>query len=110
MKRYLLILTLALTALVAAAREVKTVVFTTDPQMHCASCENKIKGNLRFERGVKAIETCVDSQTVTVRYDAQKTSPEKLIAALAKIGYTAKVVKPCPAEQGEEATKSEEKE
>ena len=24
----------------------RTVVVTTTPQMHCASCENKIKGNL----------------------------------------------------------------
>uniref|UniRef100_UPI004026F15A hypothetical protein n=1 Tax=Prevotella sp. TaxID=59823 RepID=UPI004026F15A len=34
------------------AKDIKTVVFTTTPQMHCAACENKIKSNLRFEKGL----------------------------------------------------------
>lgn len=55
-------------------REIKTVVFTTTPQMHCAVCENKIKNNLRFEKGIKSIETSVPNQTVTVKYNADKTT------------------------------------
>lgn len=55
-------------------REIKTVVFTTTPQMHCAACENKIKDNLRFEKGIKNIETSVPNQTVTVKYNADKTT------------------------------------
>ena len=55
-------------------REIKTVVFTTTPQMHCAACENKIKNNLRFEKGIKSIETSVPDQTVTVKYNADKTT------------------------------------
>lgn len=55
-------------------REIKTVVFTTTPQMHCAACENKIKNNLRFEKGIKSIETSVPNQTVTVKYNADKTT------------------------------------
>lgn len=51
-------------------REIKTVVFATTPQMHCAACENKIKNNLRFEKGIKSIETSVPDQTVTVKYNA----------------------------------------
>ena len=54
-------------------REIKTVFFTTTPQMHCAACENKIKNNLRFEKGIKSIETSVPNQTVTVKYNADKT-------------------------------------
>ena len=42
-----------LTAIVGLAKDIKTVVVTTQPQMHCSGCENKIKGNLRFEKGVK---------------------------------------------------------
>ena len=53
-------------------REIKTVFFTTTPQMHCAACENKIKNNLRFEKGIKSIETSVPDQTVTVKYNADK--------------------------------------
>ena len=55
-------------------REIKTVFFTTTPQMHCAACENKIKNNLRFEKGIKSIETSVPNQTVTVKYNAGKTT------------------------------------
>lgn len=55
-------------------REIKTVVFTTTPQMHCAASENKIKNNLRFEKGIKNIETSVPNQTVTVKYNADKTT------------------------------------
>ena len=55
-------------------REIKTVFFTTTPQMHCVACENKIKNNLRFEKGIKSIETSVPNQTVTVKYNADKTT------------------------------------
>ena len=55
-------------------REIKTVFFTTTPQMHCVACENKIKNNLRFEKGIKSIETSVPDQTVTVKYNADKTT------------------------------------
>ena len=55
-------------------REIKTVFFTTTPQMHCAACENKIKSNLRFEKGIKNIETSVPNQMVTVKYNADKTT------------------------------------
>lgn len=55
-------------------REIKTVVFTTTPQMHCAACENKIKSNHRFEKGIKNIETSVPNLTVTVKYNADKTT------------------------------------
>ena len=66
MKRSVLALAMGLIAITAMAKTIKTTVFTTSPQMHCENCENKIKGNLRFEKGVKKIVTDIDSQTVTV--------------------------------------------
>lgn len=81
---------MALFAIASLAKDIKTVVFTTTPKMHCESCENKIKNNLRFEKGVKSIETSVEEQTVTVRYDADKTTVEKLLKGFAKFGYSAK--------------------
>ncbi len=82
-----------LTAAVAFGKDLKTVVFTTTPQMHCANCENKIKSNLRFEKGIKSIETSVNDQTVTVQYDSAKTTPEKLQKGFEKFGYKARVLK-----------------
>ena len=40
-----------MSAMAAGNKNDSTVVFTTTPQMHCSSCEAKIKDNLRFERG-----------------------------------------------------------
>ena len=77
-------------AIAASAKDIKTVIFTTTPQMHCANCENKIKGNLRFEKGVKAIKTDVEAQKVFVSYDSKKTTEEKLQKAFEKFGYRQK--------------------
>ena len=45
--------------------------------MHCANCESKIKNNIRFEKGIKEIETNLADKTVTIKYDADKTTVEK---------------------------------
>ena len=82
-----------LTASVSLAKDIKTVIVTTKPQMHCDNCEKKIKGNLRFEKGVKSIETNVDQQRVTITYDADKTNAETIIKAFDKFGYKATEVK-----------------
>lgn len=78
MKKILVMFTMMMVAMVTFAKDIKTIVFTTTPQMHCEACENKIKSNLRFEKGIKSIETSVPDQTVTVLYNAGKTTPEKL--------------------------------
>lgn len=93
-----------LTASVALAKDIKTVVVTTQPQMHCENCEKKIKGNLRFEKGVKLIETNIEQQRVTITYDADKTTPAQLIKSFGKFGYKATEVK-----ADKEETKEEKK-
>lgn len=85
----LFITMLALLFAFGANAEVKKAVYTVNPKMSCQNCENKIKSNLRFEKGVKNIETSLDAQTVTVTYDDTKTTPEKITAGLKKIGYAA---------------------
>ena len=80
---------LFMVAMIATAKDIKTVVFTTTPQMHCANCENKIKGNLRFEKGVKEIKTDIEAQKVFVTYDADKTTEKKLQDSFEKFGYKA---------------------
>ena len=82
-----------LTAVVGMAKDIKSVVFTTNPEMHCEGCENKIKGNLRFEKGVKNIITDLKTKTVTIEYDADKTNVQNLIKGFKKIKYEAKEVK-----------------
>ena len=93
MKKVLILSAMMLTAIVAIAKDIKTVVVTTQPQMHCSGCEDKIKGNLRFEKGVKQIECSIDEQRITITYDADKTSSEKIIQSFGKFGYKATEVK-----------------
>ena len=93
MKKLALICAMMLTAVVSQAKDIKTVIVTTQPQMHCASCENKIKGNLRFEKGVKQIECDIPQQRVTITYDAEKATPNAIIQSFGKFGYKATEVK-----------------
>lgn len=93
MKRNIILSIVTLFAVAAMAKDIKTVVFTTTPQMHCDKCESKIKNSVRFVRGVKSIETIVERQTVTIKYDADKTSPEKIREGFTKVGYTVKEAK-----------------
>ncbi len=94
MKKYLLLFVMIMaTATCFAKKDIQAVVFTTTPQMHCSACENRIKGNLRFEKGIKTIATSVENQTVTIQFDASKTSVEKLQKGFEKIGYKARVLK-----------------
>ena len=93
MKRTVLVCAMMLTAMVGLAKDIKTVVVTTQPVMHCESCEDKIKGNLRFEKGVKQIECNIDEQRVTITYDADKTKPETIIQSFEKFGYKATEIK-----------------
>lgn len=99
MKRHFLLLTLALCAITSFAKDIKTIIVTTNPQMHCEACENKIKSNMRFEKGIKAIETNISRQEVTLTYDADKTTPEKLMKGFEKFGYTATVKTGCDKKQ-----------
>jgi copper chaperone CopZ len=93
MKKTLLLSAMMLTAAVGLAKDIKTAIFTTNPEMHCESCENKIKGNLRFEKGIKSIKTDLKSKTVTIQYDADKTNVQNIIKGFKKIKYEAKKVK-----------------
>lgn len=55
MKKNLFLLVLLFASMAVSAKDIRKVTVTTTPQMHCAACENKIKNNLRFEKGVKMI-------------------------------------------------------
>ncbi|WP_028902500.1 MULTISPECIES: heavy-metal-associated domain-containing protein [unclassified Prevotella] len=83
-------------ASICLAKDIKTVVLTTNPQMHCISCEKKIKDNIRFEKGIKSIKTDLDNKTVTIEYDADKTSVADIIEGFKKIKYDATEVKSAP--------------
>ena len=74
------------------AGNLRVLILTPTPQMHCESCEKKIKGNIRFEKGVKNVETNIEKQEVTITYDPKKNNVEGLRSTMKKIGYDTKVV------------------
>ncbi len=96
MKRVIFLLSAVIISLSALAADPVSAYFTVSPKMSCANCESKIKNNLRYEKGVKKIDTSLDNQIVTVTYDPTKTSADKLVGAFKKIGYNATEVKEAP--------------
>lgn len=99
MKQTLFITLMAL-LLGFGGKELRVLVLTPTPQMHCESCENKIKKNMRFENGVKKVETNIEKQEVTITYDPSKNTVEGLQAGMKKIGYDTKVVSDKQVENG----------
>lgn len=93
MKKILMLFVVFLATLTTTAKEIKVVMFSPEPRMTCEKCENRIKGNLRFEKGVKKIETDLKNQTITVTYDADKTDLEKLEKAFMKIDFKVTEIK-----------------
>ncbi len=94
-----LLMIMASLLLIAGGKDLRVLVMTPTPNMHCEKCENKIKKNLRFEKGVVKIETSVKEQTVTVTYNASKTNVEKIQVAMKEIGYETKVISDKPKEE-----------
>ena len=72
------------------AKDIRTLVVTTNPQMHCKNCEKRVVNNLKDVKGIKSIETSVADQTVTIQYNAKKTNEEALINAFAAFGMKAR--------------------
>ena len=65
--------------------EIKEVTFNV--HLHCENCVKKVQENIAFEKGVKDLHVCLEDQTVSLKYDAAKTSEETLKTAIEKLGY-----------------------
>ena len=61
--------------------------------MTCEKCQQRIEDNISFEKGVTDLIVNLPQKTVTIEYRKDKTSPEKLKAAICKLGYTATPLK-----------------
>ena len=60
--------------------------------MTCASCGVAVKTALKKVDGFKSADVLVKDGRAVVTYDPQKTDPEKLAAAVTRLGYEAKPV------------------
>lgn len=92
-RRMLAALVVALLSVTAVmAKDIRIAIFKVS-QMHCENCERKVKNNIKFEKGVKEFSTDLNTKTVSITYDADKTNIDKLKAGFKKFKYEAEFVK-----------------
>lgn len=98
MKSYLKILLLFFviaipSAALAQNKEKKTETIKFETSIECQNCVNNIMKNIPFEKGVKDVKCNLETTVVTIVYQPEKNTPEKLKRAIEKLGYTAKEIK-----------------
>lgn len=76
---------LSISAFAAKPKQVETVTFKV--HLHCQNCVKKVTENISFEKGVVDLKCSLENGTVAVSYNPEKTSEEKLAAAIKKLGY-----------------------
>ncbi len=77
---------------VGAASAAKTErVLIAIEGMSCTSCASGIKAMLKRTPGVISAEVSYERREAIVDYDADKTSREKIVEAVTKLGYKATV-------------------
>jgi mercuric ion transport protein len=57
--------------------------------LSCVACEIPVRHALRRVDGVKSVQVNAGTKTATVDYDATKTDPHQLVAAINSTGYRA---------------------
>ena len=71
-------------------KKTEEVVFLTN--IFCNNCKAKIEKNISWEKGVKDLTVNLEKKTVTIVYNPQKTTEEKLKNAIEKLGYTCETI------------------
>ncbi len=89
------VLGLASTALAdskVAKIKVKASIYC-DHCQKCESCGKRLENAIYDVKGVKRMDLNTADNTVEIVYNAEKTNPDKLRAAIAKVGFDADDVK-----------------
>ncbi len=98
LKSLLIALVLVATANVASAQKKSVEKVTIQTSAVCEMCKTTIEEGMVYVKGVREADLNLDDFKVTVTYRADKTDPEKIKKAIAKLGYTADDVKPTQAD------------
>ncbi|NHB69790.1 heavy-metal-associated domain-containing protein [Perlabentimonas gracilis] len=64
-----------------------------EANLSCDGCKKTVETGLAKAKGVKEVKADPTTKMVTVTYDESKTSEEKLVKSIEKMGYKAKVSK-----------------
>jgi mercuric ion binding protein len=95
-KTILSLMMMTIVTLAATAQDATTAELKVATSAICGSCKATIEKALAFEKGVKKSELDVKTKVVTVTYNPEKTSPEKIRLAISNAGYDADDVKANP--------------
>lgn len=71
----------------ATKSRIQTIVIKTSAV--CESCKETLEKAMAYEKGVKESNLHVESKMLTVKYDSEKTTPEKIKKAVTMAGYDA---------------------
>ena len=73
----------------AQEKKSKTETVEIKSSVVCGMCEERVKQDLAFEKGVKSVEVNLETKMITVEFNPKKTNKEKIKKAITKIGYDA---------------------
>jgi copper chaperone CopZ len=90
MKKIVFMMVMLFVALLSYA-QVQTVQIKTSAQ--CEMCKSKIEKKVMAVKGVKNATLNMQTKTLTVKYDSQKTELNVIKTAVSKAGYDADEVK-----------------
>ncbi len=62
------------------------------PSMNCAACAVNIERSLMKENGIVRAEVVFKTKLAVIEYDSAKISPEKVVSAVDKTGFTAEPI------------------
>jgi periplasmic mercuric ion binding protein len=78
-----------LTVKTGIAQDTGTAEIKIKTSAICDMCKETIENHLAFEKGVKKSVLDVKTKIITVTYNPEKTTPEKIRLAISKSGYDA---------------------
>ena len=81
-------LLMSLVSVNASVSEKEKEVVTYLVSMSCKKCQQRIESNIAYEKGVTDLKVDLPKKLVTIEYRADKTNPDKLKAAIKKMGFT----------------------
>ncbi|MFL5764533.1 MAG: heavy-metal-associated domain-containing protein [Bacteroidia bacterium] len=99
-KSIVITLLVTLFTFAAKAQDATTAEIKIKTSATCDMCKETIEKYLAFEKGIKRSSLDVPSKVLTVTYNPQKTTPEKIRIAVTKSGYDADDLKADPKAYG----------
>lgn len=94
MKHLLTALLLIASATTWAQKKGEPVSLIIRTNAVCDMCETTIETELLYEKGVKAVDVDLETNTINVKVDAKKTDLLKVRTAITKLGYAADDMEP----------------